>query len=185
MSSFNFRNAPVRPKGDVGGVEFNPASGVDDPQSCDAGRSLMRFFEQKTGGERLVKRSDFTPRDIQPYITNIFLFDVVYGENGEAVDAIVRLMGSALVTFFGEYTGKSILSHPSSASERFLKTMQLTVEHRCNIIGRAEQNEPSKPYYKIESLSVPISDDGTLINKMLVHLQLYSSIGKIEEPDED
>jgi|GEM_PF-1294389 len=183
MSNFNFKNAPVRPTGDVGVAEFKPATGVDDPRSCDAGRALMYFFDEKTAGKRLIRRSDFTPREIQPYITNVILLDLIYDEEGEATDAIVRLMGSALVTFLGEYTGKSILSHPSSASDRFLRTMQLTVKHRCNIIGTAEQNEPDKPHYRVESLSVPISDDGTLINKMLVHLQLYNSIGRVEDPD--
>jgi len=151
-----------------------PATGLYDPRASDAGRALLQLFHDRTGGERLLKRSDFSPVDLKPFLVNIVIMDVVYGDDGLICDGIVRLMGSGLSAFYGEYTGRSILLHPSSSGERFIVGARMAVENQCSIIGTAMQAVPNRPLYQIATCMTPVVDEDGKVVQMLGHVQLFT-----------
>lgn len=177
MTSFDFEKIPVRPVGAGGVAYIELADSADDPRASEAARALMQLFEVRTGGTRLLKRTDFTPMDIKKYLPNIIILDLVFGENGKVRDGTVRLMGSALAGFYGEYTGRSVLEHPSKSGDRFIRSAQLAVDANGTVIGGAEQAAPDQPYYKVETLVMPVVDEADAIVQMLCHVQLFTPQG--------
>jgi len=164
----------MRHKDDVGEFTLLPATGLDDPRASDAGRELMKFFHEKNEGRRLLMRSDFSPMDLKSFLTNIIIMDVVYGEDGLVCDGIIRLMGSALATFYGEYTGKSVLLHPSSSGARFIAGARTAIESQATVIGTATQAVPDRPLYRVVTCMTPVADtDGTVV-QMLGLVELFS-----------
>jgi len=175
MTSFDKDDVLVRPDHFDGTVVIKPATGPDDPRASNAGRALMRFVNGKTQGERLLRRSDFSPVDLKSYLTNIMILDLKYDAGGQPVDGIVRLMGSDLSSFYGEFTGRSVMDHPSESGQRLLIVADLVCKTKSMVIGNAEQGMPNQPLRKIVTLTVPIADDGMHINQLLILVQPYSS----------
>jgi len=173
MPIFDPRTPFVRPQKIDGEVTVKPAEGPDDPRATDIGRKLMKLFDERTGGTRMLKRSDFSPNDLKPGLPNIMITDVKYDESGSIADAVVRLMGSALSVFYGEYTGKSVLEHPSEAGTRLLTDARMAIETGCMVIGRAENTSPDQALINVISLVVPIAEDGMRVNQILALIQPY------------
>ena len=173
MPIINPQQPFVRPASIDGDVIVKIAEGPDDPRASDTGRVLMKLFAERTDGTRMLKRSDFSPTDLKAGLTNIMITDVKYDENGLPVDAIIRLMGSALTIFYGEFTGKSVLDHPTESGERYMMDVRMAVETGCMIIGRAERATPDETFLKVISLVVPIADDGVHVNQTLALIQPY------------
>jgi len=158
----------------TGDVTIKPATGLDDPRASDSGRDLMQFFHGKTGGKRLLRRSDFSPMELKRKLVNTVILDVVYDEYGNPTDGIIRVMGSVLTAFYGEYTGKNIMSHPSDSGPRFMTAAKLINEMRCPVIGRSEQGLPDRPTVNVTTLFVPISDDGERVNQIFGMIELQT-----------
>ena len=174
MTSFDANDIPVRHKNDVGEFTLLPATGLNDARASDAGRSLMELFHERSGGKRLLRRNDFSPLDLKPFLTNIIILDVVYGEDGLVCDGIVRLMGSAVATFYGENTGTSVLAHPSSSGARFIAGARAAIECQKSVIGTATQALPNRPLYRVVTCMTPVANaDGTVV-QMLGLIELFS-----------
>jgi len=152
--------------------------GPDDPAASPMAQDIMRKIGVMTGGNRLLMRSDFRAADFTSYLGNIILVDAVYGEEGVLVDGTVRLMGSCLDAFYGKLTGSSILTHRSEAGTRLLRSMQTAVDTRDMVILFAEQTRDDQSFYKVNSLVVPIADEGGNIVQFFAHLQPYLRSGE-------
>ena len=174
MTSFDERNVPQRNKNDVGEFTILPATGPSDPRASDAGRALMKLFLERTQGKRLLNRSDFSPVDLKPFLTNIIILDVVYGEDGLVSDGIVRLMGSKLSAFYGENTGTSVLAHPSSSGSRFVAGARAAIEHQTTAIGTATQALPNRPLYRVVTCMTPVADAEGNVVQMLGLIELFT-----------
>ena len=174
MSSFDKQNTLVRRPEDIGEFILLPAAGLDDPRASDAGRALMHFFHERTGGTRLLKRSDFSPMDIKSYLVNIIIADLIYGEDGVVCDATVRLMGSGLSAFYGEHTGGKVLDHPSGAGVRLVMGAQEAIKAQSTVIGTSSQATQDRPLYKVATCMIPIVDDSGTVIQMLGHIYPYT-----------
>lgn len=69
-------------------------------------RFLLEFFDGKTEGKRFPRRDDFKPEELIKYLPYISLLDLAVNESGGLKDAKVRLFGTALAHFYGEWTGQ-------------------------------------------------------------------------------
>lgn len=178
MTSFDQDKGPVRPEGKGGAFTVAPVTGLDDPLASDAGRALMRFFHERTGGKRLLKRSDFSPTDIKEYLTNIVIMDMVYGEDGLVCDGRIRVMGTNVATYYGEYTGRLISEHPTDTGERFVMGALAAVASKGPVIGRADQSSPDKSRLSVKTCWIPIINDDGEITQILGHIQLFRLSGE-------
>jgi len=155
------------------------ASGADDPRASDAGRALMNFVHERTGGgARLLKRSDFSPMDIKPYLTNIMILDMICDDKGAVLDGVIRLMGSNVAAYYGEFTGKLISEHASEAGERFVASAQAVIDANGPSIGRSDQSIPDGERLSVKTCWIPISDAGGAITQVLGHIQLFNYAGE-------
>lgn len=179
MTSFGFEEMPHRPLVvDDGEVHITTVTGANDPAATPMGREILRFVEAKTGGARMLRRQDFTPADFRKYLSNIMLLDVAFDDDGVPADGIIRLMGSSLAAYYGEYTGKSVLAHPSKSGSRMIRAMQMMAETgKCVVIYTA-QLEADREFYKIISLIVPIEDAAGNMVQTLAHIQPYKRNGE-------
>jgi len=82
MTSFDTDDSGLRQIDDEGDFTLLPAVGLCDPRASDAGRDLMKFFHGLHEGTRLLTRGDFSPVDLKPFLTNIVIFDLVFGDDG-------------------------------------------------------------------------------------------------------
>jgi len=178
MTSFDQDDIPVRPTGVGGEFVVAPATSVDDPKASEAARALMRFFRECTGGTRLLRRTDFSPVDIKAYLTNILILDVIYGDDGLVSDGVIRLMGSNVATYYGEFTGRLVNEHPSDSGARFVLSARTAVDCRGPVVGHAAQSVPDKSRYSVKTCWVPIADDSGEIGQMLGHIQLFRLSGE-------
>jgi len=183
VTSFDGKNSLGGSVGTEGATFIEAAANSDDPRASDAGRALMRFFNERTNGQRLLTREDFSPVDIKPYLPNVLLTDIKYGTDGKVCDAVVRLMGSSAANFYGEYTGRSVLEHPSRSGQRFIQAVQRAVDNRCAVISHIREADPYRPFLRAVTCVVPITEDGENIVQTLVHVQLYTHLDEeFEEP---
>lgn len=164
----------MRHEDDLGEFSILPATGISDPRASDAGRALMNFFYERNEGKRLLMRSDFSPVDLKPFLTNIIILDVIYGEDGLVSDGIVRLMGSKLSAFYGENTGTSVLAHPSNSGSRFITGARSAIEHQTTVIGTATQALPNRPLHRVITCMTPVADAEGNVVQMLGLVELFT-----------
>jgi hypothetical protein len=177
MISFDNTDNFVRGRELGGEFLIKPATGVDDARASFGGQALLRLVEDRTGGTRFLKRSDFSPADLKPFLPNIMIMQVVFGDDGLVCDGIIRLMGGALTIFYGQFTGKSVLDHPSDSGRRFVMAANAAIEARTAAIGNAVQTTPDKPTFKIATCIVPIVNDAGVVIQTIGHIQLFNQYG--------
>ena len=178
MTSFTNWKAPVRPDGADGEFEITPATGLDDPRASKGGQALMELVHNRTGGKRMLQRSDFSPKDIKDLLPNIILFEVVYDQDGTVKDGIIRLIGSALSSFYGNFTGRSVLDHSASTGKRFLMSAHSIITSELPSLGTADEAVSEMPFYKVKTCLVPIADKAGKIIQIMGHIQLYTEAGE-------
>jgi hypothetical protein len=182
MTSFDVatsQDALERPVGAGGSVYIEPATGASDPMATEAGQKLLAFFEEKTGGTRPVTRRDFTPADLRSRLQNIMMVDLAYDDFGDVSDAVIRLLGSALAAYYGEYTGRSVLTHPSQSGARLLKAANCSRENGdAPVIVRVFQDDPELPQLDIRTLYIPIADNMGNIVQGLMMAEFFNRQGR-------
>ncbi|MBL4790018.1 MAG: hypothetical protein JKY60_13590 [Kordiimonadaceae bacterium] len=170
MTSFSSENLPPVPPG--GQMNAWPISGHGEENASATGLELYAFLTEKTGGQRFLRRSDFTPAEVQKWLPNISVFDLVYDGSGLVVDAIIRLLGSSAVSIYGEHTGKSIFSHSPTTGENILGMVQMMVAENQVVVGLVTKHFKNRPDVQLRALCVPISENGVNVNQMLIHLDV-------------
>lgn len=177
MTSF-FKEHLQRNKIDLPGFEVSVV-GDDTSHLSDSQKYLLEYFDKKTGGNRLAKRSDLVPQELVEHLPNIFLHDIIYDEHNLLTGIKVRLFGTNIVEFYGELTGHTIWKNAESrieedfpqSHERAFRTVGLILEARAPIIAIAQEFERDRPYLKLVILRIPFSDDGTNINMAFGHCE--------------
>lgn len=172
----------TRGSGYGGEVTIRPAGGAEDPLLGKASCKLLSLLEEKTGSRRLLRRTDFSPAYLREFLQDLMILELRFDKSRQVSDAIVRLMGTSLVAFYGEATGKSVLEHPSQAGARAIRTAEEARQSRKTMVSRVVQARPDRPTIDIRSMLVPIENNEGRVVQALVHFQLYDSRGGLIVP---
>ena len=130
---------------------------------------IMSFFEDKTQVERMPRRSDFTPRDLQKYLPYIGLLEFKFNDKGEMIDAFCRLNGSLTITIYGDLTGKWLSDMEIQESFiRIKKRYKIMSEKRQGFAVASQIVSKAKEYTVVRALYIPLSEDNKKIDKLLL-----------------
>lgn len=145
---------------------------------CPMFQEVMTFFEGKTKGQRMVSRADFTPRELKDYLPNMSLLELKLDAKNVVDDVFCRVCGSKGTLLYGEVTGTWLSNMESN--EIFER-----IKERCDIVRRNGSElgvrlqilSIDRDYIVVRALYIPLSDDNSLIEKMLVFVD-------IDDPDD-
>lgn len=149
-------------------------TGVDDPDLTDPQKDLLKYFADKTGGQRLPRWSDLVPGDIAPHLPKICVVDITYDGNRNIDDVTHRYVGTGVAGFYGDLTGKSISDYSNRVIGGLITgIIDDIVESRKPIIYYADPEHAKKQSIRVNNLFVPLADDGTDVDKVFFHLSTF------------
>lgn len=132
-------------------------------------QELYRYWQRLRGERSMPARRDFDPIDVRKLLPHLMLVDV----NPDAPRErryCVRLHGTAQVEAQGvDWTG----FHPHDktdkvSADRLCDVGDHVVAHREPWISTGNLYwMPSKPYYRFETILLPLSDDDATVNMIL------------------
>ncbi len=171
---------PRRSELNLNGFEMSVVA--DDHSSLTVNQKfLVEFFESKTDGKRLANRNDFEPEEIIKYLPYVTIFDLDVNDRGEINDIKVRLFGTALSDFYGEWTGRYLkaddrkdslkLTHPKTYKRIFAMTALLLIKRKAVSLF-SDQVSAERSYWKIRNLAIPFSRNGTDIDMLFMYTEL-------------
>lgn len=130
---------------------------------------ILSYFEQKTAGRRLPCRADVSPSELKAFLPNVCLIVPTFDENGAISDGILQLMGTNVVSFYGEMTGKSIFDHDApEVPRRILACMNRCSAERAPLLGEAASLSADKAHLTVTVLYVPLSEDNRHIDRFFL-----------------
>lgn len=154
---------------------------TDDIKGLTEGQQfILNYFNAKSDRKRLVSRSDLNPVEIVKYLPNIALFDVEYDEQGNLSNIISRLLGTAISDFYGEFTGVSVHSDviknaSPNLQDRLIAQVQAAIKHRNAVSTLASASIESKLGIRIITLTLPMSQNNSDIDKIFMYLEVETS----------
>lgn len=144
--------------------------------------NILKYFEAKTKGKRMAKRSDLNPKDLAIWLPSICLMDPIYEQGDQEkniIDIHLPLIGTALAGFYGENTGKNLSDIPSANTSdrtiqnRIFQIFQHTIGARNPVISHSVSNlTPSHAYLTIFGLHLPFSSDGLTVDQVFVYISI-------------
>ncbi len=144
--------------------------GIDE--ICPMFDEILQFFDSKTKGERLPRRSDFEPADLVKYLPYTSLLEIKLDEKDNVEDMFCRVCGSMSATLYGEITGTwlSDLKYP----EIFLRVKdrcQTLLEKRQPYAVTTQVLSKEKDHIILRVLYIPLSNDNKTIDKLLTFIE--------------
>lgn len=130
-------------------------------------REILKYFDDKTHGDRFACRQDIVPKDFIPHLCNVGLFDLTYDEDGNLEDILIRLMGTNVVEIFGEHTGENYTKLDDiTAVDGILAVTKeiLEQEQTMQVIALNSSYKASRT--KISGVYIPLSEDNKRIDKI-------------------
>jgi hypothetical protein len=131
----------------------------------DCLRGLYLYWEEKRAGRRFPARRDIDPLDLAFILGYLVLLDVTH----DPLRFRFRLHGTMIVDQVRcDMTGKYLEEYPQSDYRPFLeKVWGDTVRRRAPTHGFYDQTIDNRTR-RFESLRLPLSSDGTIIDMLLV-----------------
>lgn len=138
--------------------------------------AVMTFFEGKTEGRRMARRSDFTPAELQKYLPNLVLFELKY-DIDEVEDIYCQVCGSKCIALYGEVTSTWLSTFE-------YQDVFIRIKNRCQLAADKCQEFAittqvllkDKEQIALRTLYVPLSEDNKRVNKILVFIENDFSI---------
>ena len=162
----NFFNDSNRSNHEIDGWTMIDVHGAQD-LTTDIQRTILQYFNDKTRGKRLARRSDLNPADLKKYLPGIVIFDVLADENGDVQDLSIRLLGTTAASFFGEYTGKNISEYENNpVAKRILGASRQAKINRLPVCCSGTSIIKEKTHRDVHSLFIPFASNGDEINQM-------------------
>jgi hypothetical protein len=127
-------------------------------------RQFIDYLERKRAGRAFVARADIDPLELKFILGNLLLFDVLY----DPLRFRYRLVGSHLAARRGfDMTGKLLDEHPDPVvAEAVRRNLVKIIETRAPTLVTVDAPIDNVPGW-YESLGVPLSDDGSIINMVV------------------
>lgn len=133
----------------------------------------LKYFEDRTKGGRLPKRSDLNPMKFKESLPEIGLMEPIYDDNGILVDLRALLSGTKLDQNYGSFTGKLVSTHPHpDVFERMLEACRRCVVEKKPIVVIAETLSTRSNMLDVIILYIPMSEDGETIDRIFLHNQI-------------
>ncbi|WP_286829010.1 MULTISPECIES: PAS domain-containing protein [Kordiimonas] len=152
-----------------------PGFSLEEAESYRAERPeverVLAYFEERTGGKRLACRADIEPGQLRDILPDVCIMTPEFDPAGVLEDVKVRLMGTNVVNFYGEMTGKSIFIHPSSeVADRIFKSAAFCLERRKPVLVQAYTLSEEKNYLRVSVMYVPLSENNRDIDRLFLHV---------------
>lgn len=134
---------------------------------------ILTYFENKTQGQRLAKRSDVNPSDLTIHLPQIAILSAIYDDEGAVNDIEFDLLGTKVVLFYGEITGTRVSKHSSKQiSQRAINSARQCVALREPIIVTSKTLSEEHSYLSVTVLYIPLSQDGELIERLFAYIKV-------------
>jgi len=135
----------------------------------------LRYFEEKTNGGRLPRRGDLKPEELKAILPEIALVQPFYDAAGVMVDVKGVLAGTKLDSFYGSLTDRLISQYPiKPVGDRILQACKHCVDSAKPIVVTADALSEQHDFLAITVLYVPMSEDGSVIDRIFIHNQVKS-----------
>lgn len=140
--------------------ESLPLTELRHPVLCDA----YDYWRLRKGDRAFPSRKDIEPEDMKVYLANVMLIDVSY----EPLDFVYRVFGSGIARSHGkDYTGKSVRELEPGEFSKLVWQQYLDAVNEKKPCLQGIIFEAGAKYYKYQRLILPLSSDGSTIDKLL------------------
>lgn len=138
---------------------------------------ILGYFDTRTGGKRFPCRADIEPGKLKDVLPDVCIMTPDFDPAGVLDDITVRLMGTNVVNFYGELTGKSIFTHPSpEIADRIFKSAVFCLERRKPVVVQAFTLSEEKNHLKVSVIYVPLSENNKDIDRFFLHVTVRRSL---------
>ncbi len=129
---------------------------------------ILRILDRKKGARGMLSRADVDPVAFKRYLPRMTLFELEFDREGTVGDAMIRLMGTEVVHFYGEFTGRRVSEYPDRAvPRRIISCLSYLVRHRVPVAATVDGIRKGKRHVGLRILYVPLSDDEVRVNRAL------------------
>jgi hypothetical protein len=141
--------------------------------------ALHDYWQDKRSHRQIPSRKDIDPVELGPHLGNTILIDV---EN-EPLRLRYRLIGTRITEVMGrDSTGKYYDEiYPVELLESIYDSFRWIIDNKAPLRTHGEAFYPDKNFYAYETLNLPLSDDGELVNMvfggLVFHLKSSFEIG--------
>lgn len=140
---------------------------------------MMDIWNRLRGAREMPARRDFTPADLRGHLGWIALVDVEYDPERYRF----RLVGADIATGLSRDSGNQFLDtvYGPEFYETAVGSYRWIVEHRKPIRAFGEMVHARKGYIRFESLDLPFSSDGQVIDMIMKRVHYSSAIAGMQD----
>jgi len=138
-------------------------------------QQLHALWQRLRGARHMPARSDFDPMQVPKLLPDIFLVDV-FADAPRERRYRVRLQGTAQVDYNGaDWTGRFLHEAVDRVpADRFCAVGDAVVAGRTPWMSTGKLYWlPAKPFYRFETILLPLSDDDVSVNMILGLTRLF------------
>jgi hypothetical protein len=126
----------------------------------------LAYWHDIRGEARFPRREALVPERIVALWPHMLMVDVIEGGN----DYYFRLFGQRLVDSYGEQTGRTLMTAkvPSLVRDRCKRIFDHCLAHATPSYAYwPESASERRPFVDVEALCLPLSSDGTTLDRMI------------------
>lgn len=126
----------------------------------------MAYWQEIRGYAAVPRRDAMVPERIVALWPHILMVDVI----GKGDDYFFRLVGQRLVDSYGEQTGRKLseATVPEVVRERCQQIFRFCLDHAAPAYAYwSESASDRRPLIDVEALCLPLSSDGTALDRMI------------------
>jgi hypothetical protein len=133
--------------------------------------SVLQYWQSKCGTRRMPSRADIDPVELRHFIANMLIVEVAPLQDGTR-DYFYRLVGTREVEARGyDPTGRRVAeSYFGRSRKSALRNYDITVETKRPHFDSVRYTTKDDLQRDDEELFLPLSDDGTTVNRILVYV---------------
>ena len=141
---------------------------VDPTELAPELRALKDYWNSKRGIRTMPRRADIDPLELRHHLPWLSLVEVLDGTQ----DFRFRLLGTEVTNALQrDSTGKTVREVYGDAEPDVLRWMldvyTIAVTQKCPVLRRGTLRVVNKDFVTFESLHLPLSDDGVVVNMLI------------------
>jgi len=154
---------------DAASLRFNATGAADGPEpQSPVLLALLRYWRSKCQPDwRLPARSDLDPLELRSLLPNIYLIDVLPGEEPDRWRFRVRLLGEKHVEVYGPGLVGRVIDDvfPPAVAAEFNRLYAAVVRRRAPVMNHGRVSWlRNKEFLQYEGLHAPLASDGSSID---------------------